>query len=207
MSCVIHPSPSFGACAPDVGEFRVMSGQISTAQRKSVKFSGYLTTRANLHVNWTCRSNLPLSIFVVLFIACKVVRVHALNYMSRFFGRCFMSYSIPPYGALKIYTVFGYFLCLYLVCVLTWEKRNGELGYLMSISRLPLVLEISMYVWLVELFSWLNLDWLGLVWKTKNSWVISCLYLVCVLTFGRKMANWVVWCLYPVGVLVWQKNG
>jgi hypothetical protein len=39
------------ACAPSVGDFRMMSGQISTAQWKSVMFSGYLTTRPNLHVN------------------------------------------------------------------------------------------------------------------------------------------------------------
>ena len=38
------------ACAPSVEDFRMMSAQISTAQWKSVMFSGYLTTRPNLHV-------------------------------------------------------------------------------------------------------------------------------------------------------------
>lgn len=50
---VMHhpPLPFIGACAPNAGDFRIMAGQISTAQWKSVKFSGYLTTRPNLHVN------------------------------------------------------------------------------------------------------------------------------------------------------------
>ena len=43
-------------CAPNVGEFRMMSGQISTAQWQSVSFSGYLTTRPNLR--HTCELNM-----------------------------------------------------------------------------------------------------------------------------------------------------
>ena len=64
-----HPPPPFirrMVCAPSVGDFRVMAGQISTAQWKSVMFSWYLTTRPNLHVHRTCRDNLavPVSMFV-----------------------------------------------------------------------------------------------------------------------------------------------
>ena len=70
MPCIIHPSPSFAACAPRAGDFRMMSGQISTAhistaQWKSATFSGYFTTRPSLHVNRTCRSDLPTPTFVL----------------------------------------------------------------------------------------------------------------------------------------------
>ena len=66
MSCIIHPSPSFSAWYVHQmsGILGIMSDQTSTAQWKSVKFYGYLTTRPNLHVNWTCWGDHAVSMCV-----------------------------------------------------------------------------------------------------------------------------------------------
>ena len=71
MSCIIHPSPSFGACTPRVGDFRIMSGQISIAQRKSVKVSQH-------EIQPSCELNTsgwPRWIFIWFTIFC-FFRVH-----------------------------------------------------------------------------------------------------------------------------------
>ena len=118
-----YPPPSlhYTPFASNVGSFRKMSDQTSTAQWKPVRFYGYLTTRAqppcDFNMSRVMTLPYPYLLYRVYFrFACKVVNLHAIPYMSRFWFY-FMSISVLCYGYCK--TVASFFIpCLYPSCAM-----------------------------------------------------------------------------------------
>ena len=165
------PLPFIGACAPNAGDFRIMAGQISTAQWKSVKFSGYLTTRPNLHANWTWRGDLTLPV-LIYFLFC-VSFVHVGGQPSCYLLTCLCSWSclyvllVVRYEKknclIQLFHVYIWFAfwygkkklvnwvisCLYLVCVLIWEKQNRMVLLLCFVHRKGLVELFPVYIWVL----------------------------------------------------------
>ena len=157
-----------------------MSGQISTAQWKSVKFSGFLSHHENQP---SCELNVWVDLAVhVSWSAFALLRT-GLRFLVLVFGRTY----VVIWEKRVIWVIH---VCL--VCGLIW-RGNNDLLELFHVYRYRIW---SVFGTRKKMLCWvISCLYLVCVWVLEEtclvSWVISCLFLY----------------LYLVCVLMWEKNG